>query len=652
MLDKIVIANRGEIALRIWRACRELGIKTVAVHSTADRDLKHVRLADESVCIGPPAAAQSYLNIPAVISAAEVTDAVAIHPGYGFLAENADFAEACRAAGLTFIGPSAEAIRVMGNKAAAKRRMAEAGVPLVPGYQGEDQADETLIAEAEKMGFPVMVKAAAGGGGRGMRLVADTGKLVKALSGARREAGAAFGSDELILEKAIHQARHVEIQVFGDAFGTILHLGERDCSIQRRHQKVIEEAPSPAVDADIRDRMGQAAVAAARAIDYCGAGTVEFLLDADGRFFFLEMNTRLQVEHPVTERVTGFDLVAWQLRIAAGEPLPVAQDQVAVTGHAIEARLYAEDPTRNFLPQTGRIALWDPPAGPGIRVDHGLIEGQIVTPHYDPMIAKVVAWGESRDVARRRLARALEDLGLMGLTTNRAFLVQALSHPTFARGGATTTFIDAHLPKAARARPEVDAATVALAAALLHDAAAAGQVGFRSTGPAAAPLLLVEETAGQSWPVSVLATAGERVVTVGEARLEIAILARNSGARVRVGLGSVQETVRALIEPDGALTLQRGGWNYRFRDEILKDHSAEATVGDGTVVAPMNGKILAVDVGPGDTVRRGQRLMVLEAMKMEHEISAGSDGQVTEVAVKVGDQVGSRAVLAMIDGRS
>ncbi|MEO1336425.1 MAG: acetyl-CoA carboxylase biotin carboxylase subunit, partial [Myxococcota bacterium] len=396
-INRILVANRGEIACRIIRSAHSLGRTAVAVYSEADKDAPHVRMADEAVCIGPPSVAASYLNIDAIIAAAQKTNADAIHPGYGFLAENADFARAVTAAGLVFIGPPIEAIALMGNKAAAKRRMLDAAVPCVPGYQGTDQTDPTFVKQARDIGYPVMVKAASGGGGRGMRLVEDESQLVAALARARAEADSAFGSNELILEKAVVRPRHVEIQVFADRHGHVIHLGERDCSVQRRHQKVIEEAPCPVMTPQLRSAMGQAAVEAAKSIDYVGAGTVEFLLDASGAFYFLEMNTRLQVEHPVTEMVTGIDLVAQQISVAEGHPLDIEQSDVAFNGHAIEVRLYAEDPAQGFTPSTGRLERWSTPDLEGIRVDDGVDSGTEISPYYDPMVAKVIGWGPTRE---------------------------------------------------------------------------------------------------------------------------------------------------------------------------------------------------------------------------------------------------------------
>ena len=472
--SKILIANRGEIACRVMRTAKALGYRTAAVFSDADADALHVRHADEAVRIGLPPVQDSYLNIEAILSAAKVADADAIHPGYGLLSENAAFAKGCAQAGLVFIGPPAAAIDAMGNKARAKTLMEAAGVTCVPGYRGSDQSDEKLTAEAGRIGYPLMVKAAAGGGGRGMRLVTAPEELGNALARARSEAARAFGSDELIVERAIADARHVEIQVFADQHGNVIHLGERDCSIQRRHQKVIEEAPSPVVSAELRARMGEAAIAAARAVSYVNAGTVEFLLDPVGKFYFLEMNTRLQVEHPVTEAVTGLDLVEWQLRVAAGERLPLQQHQIAFNGHAIEARLYAEDPYENFLPQSGTLVDWRPASRAGVRIDHGVVAGQTVTPFYDPMLGKVIAHGATRDEARRRLILALEDTVALGLTTNRTFLAAVLRHPAFIAGEATTGFIDQHFcaNSDAMRRPWPDLRTLALAAVLLFEARA------------------------------------------------------------------------------------------------------------------------------------------------------------------------------------
>src|SRR6202167_6665097 len=444
--SKILIANRGEIACRVARSAKSLGYRTVAVFSDADAGAVHVQQADEAVRIGPPAAKESYLNIDALLAAAKLARADAVHPCYGFLSENAAFARACVDAGLVFIGPPAAAIEAMGDKAKAKSLMASAGIPGVSGYHEAAQSNDRLMKESRRIGFPLMVKATAGGGGRGMRLVASQSDLAEALARARSEAAGAFGSEGLILEKAVADARHVEFQIFADQHGNVIHLGERECSIQRRHQKVIEEAPSLVLSAELRARMGEAAVAAARAISYVGAGTVEFLLDASGNFYFLEMNTRLQVEHAVTEAITGIDMVGWQLRIAAGEPLPLAQPDLQFHGHAIEARLYAEDPYTDFLPQSGLLADWRPAKGEGVRIDHGVAPGENISPFYDPMLAKVIAHGGTREEARRRLIVALEDTVVLALNTNRAFLAAALRHPAFIAGQATTAFNERHFP--------------------------------------------------------------------------------------------------------------------------------------------------------------------------------------------------------------
>src|SRR3954466_15231502 len=462
---KILIANRGEIALRIMRTARRLGYGVVAVYSDADRDALHVREADQAVRIGEALPAQSYLRIDAIIAAAKASGASAIHPGYGFLAENAEFAQACRDAGLVFIGPSPQAIRAMGNKAAAKEIMQKAGAPIVPGYQGADQSDAVMVAEANKIGFPVMIKAVAGGGGRGMRLVADAAAFPDALRSARSEAQGAFGDGSVILERAIVDPRHIEIQVFGDRHGNAIHLGERDCSVQRRHQKLIEEAPSPAVTPELRARMGAVAVAAVKSIGYEGAGTLEFLLDQTGAFYFMEMNTRLQVEHPVTEAITGLDLVELQLRIAAGEPLGLRQEDVKFSGHAIEVRLCSEDAGHDFMPQSGRMAFWQMPDG--IRVEHALQSGSEIPPFYDSMIAKVIGHGATREEARGRLIVGLEQLTAFGVTTNQGFLISCLRHPGFAAGEATTAFIGKYRDELLAPRAD-DSTDAGLAALLLY----------------------------------------------------------------------------------------------------------------------------------------------------------------------------------------
>jgi geranyl-CoA carboxylase alpha subunit len=639
--EKVLIANRGEIAVRIARSAQAQGYRTVAVHSSADAGAPHVRAADEAVEIGPPPATESYLAIDAILAAAKSTGADAVHPGYGFLAENPDFATACRDAGLVFIGPDPEAIRLMGNKRAAKARLAEAGVVAVPGHHGTDQSDDALIAAAREIGAPLMVKAAAGGGGRGLRRVDDLDVLAVALATARSEATNAFGNDELILEKALTEPRHVEVQVFGDRHGNVIHLGERDCSIQRRHQKVIEEAPSPAVDAELRAAMGAAAVAAAKAIDYLGAGTVEFLLDSDGVFYFLEMNTRLQVEHPVTEMITGLDLVAWQLAVAAGEPLPLRQDEVTFRGHAIEARLYAEDAYGGFLPQSGRILSWQPADGPGLRVDHGIESGFEVSPHYDPLLAKLIAHGESREVARRRLARAVDDSVLLGIASNKHFLGAALRHPDFAAGEATTAFIERAQEAGELGAPGAGTAFKALAAVLLAEHGVEDLDSWSSTGTLAWPLRLVHGAGEIDTSVS-WRREGYRV-DIDDAEAEIRIIEK-SGDRVRFRCDGVEHAARFGTEDD-ALWLDWGGQVERFAERRLGESGGDGDKGDGRLLAPMDGRIVAVMASERESVEAGQCVVVLEAMKMQHEIRAGRAGTVDRVAVAEGDQVAARQVL-------
>jgi geranyl-CoA carboxylase alpha subunit len=646
---KILVANRAEIACRIMRTARALGYRTVAVYSAADRDMPHVAEADEAVPIGPAPAADSYLAIDKIIAAARRAGADAIHPGYGFLAENAAFAEACAAADVTFIGPPAEAIRIMGNKAAAKRRMIAAGVPCVPGYDGAEQSDKTFAKAAAAIGFPIMVKAAAGGGGKGMRLVAEPAALAGALRAARSEAQKAFGSDELILEQAIVAPRHVEIQIFADRHGQVIHLGERDCSIQRRHQKVIEEGPSPAVTPALREAMGAAAVAAAKSVDYVGAGTVEFLLAPDDSFHFLEMNTRLQVEHAVTEMITGADLVEWQIRVASGEPLPWRQEDVAVTRHAIEARLYAEDAQGDFLPQAGRVLAWEPPRRPGVRVDHGIAAGVAISPYYDPLLAKIVACGATREEARRRLVAALSETVVLGITTNRRFLIDCLSHRAFAAGEVNTGFIEQHFPLTVRAGAAPDARMIALAAALIvargRGAFRAGLSHWRSSGPAAVPLRL--RCAGTETAIEATGE-GEgrfRIVWGGQSRA-VALLAQ-AGAQLRFVADGLAATAHVAWDGD-ALHLSCDGDTAVFADVLLAPRGAPEGAAAAGALAPMTGTIAAVRVKPGDAVRKGQCLVVLEAMKMEHEVVAPRDGTVAAVLVSTGEQVATRKLLVAL----
>jgi len=616
---KVLVANRGEIAWRVMRSAKAMGYRTVAVYSDADKDAPHVAFADEAVRIGPPPVGESYLSIDRILEAAHKSGADAVHPGYGFLSENEAFAAACGKAGLVFIGPPPAAIAAMGNKAAAKRRMIDAGVPCVPGYQGADQSDSNLQNEARKIGLPVMVKAAAGGGGRGMRLVERDGDLGEAIRTARTEAASAFGSGELILEKAVVDARHVEIQVFADNHGNVVHLGERDCSVQRRHQKVIEEAPSPAVNADLRNRMGAAAVAAAKAIGYRGAGTVEFLLSGDGAFHFLEMNTRLQVEHPVTEAITGLDLVEWQLRVARGERLPLSQDQVKLSGHAIEVRLYAEDAYAGFLPQAGRVDVWRPATGPSVRIDHGMKEGLLISPFYDPMIAKVIAHGATREQARARLVQALRDTVVLGPVTNRHFLIRLLEHPEFAAGKATTAFIGKHDFPA----PAVSDRHWQLAASLLWRQSAkrypANLRGWRNSNPEPTPFKLA----------------------VGASERAIQLLVEDVSSEA------------PTFHIDGSdIIVDLDAQTVRFQDRTWLPPASAAEGGDGKLRAPMDGRIVAINVAAGDKVTRGQTLVVLEAMKIQHQLKAMLDAEVASVAVREGQQVSNRTVLVTMGSDS
>jgi geranyl-CoA carboxylase alpha subunit len=648
MFPKVLIANRGEIACRIIRSCRALGLRTVAVVSEADRHALHARLADETYEIGAAPPRESYLSIERTIAAAKATGAQAVHPGYGFLSENAAFAEACAQAGLVFIGPPAEAIRLMGNKAEAKRRMREAGVPCIPGYDGSDQSDATLIREAEKIGLPLMIKAAAGGGGRGMRRVADLKELPAALASARSEAQSAFGSGELILEYALTAPRHVEVQVFADTQGKVIHLGERDCSIQRRHQKVIEEAPSPAVNPELRARMGEAAVRAAKAIGYVGAGTIEFLL-AEGDFVFMEMNTRLQVEHPVTELVTGLDLVALQLRVAAGEPLPFAQEDVHLDGHAIEARLYAENSDAGFIPQTGTLLRWQAPAG--VRVDAGVDSGTEITSHYDPLLAKIVAHGRTREEARQKLVAALRDTTALGVTTNKAFLIGCLEHPEFTARRATTDFIAAHFAPKADADPRSELLAAAALIFAMKSAARLPQpelAFWRSSGTATTHFTL--GLGNRAVPLRLTFLGGNRFeAAVGDTRNEVELLDCRSDTW-RIAFAGLQLSVRHAFDAEGRLHLEVDGAQAVVTDLAMQPaQSRESATGSGRLTPPMNGRVVAVLAEAGARVTRGQGLIVLESMKMEHTLPAPCDGVLAELACAVGDQVAPGKLLARVE---
>ncbi|MFC6924635.1 ATP-binding protein [Microbulbifer taiwanensis] len=646
----LLIANRGEIALRIARTARAEGYRTVAIYSDADRNAPHTQGVDCAVAIGGQTPAQSYLDIDKVITAAKKSNATALHPGYGFLAENAELARACAENGIQFIGPSAEVIELMGNKRGAKDFVAAAGVPCIPGFQGA-QDEQTLITEAQRIGFPLMIKAAAGGGGRGMRLAQSADSLASQLRSARSEALSAFGSDEIILEKALVDARHIEIQIFADSCGNVIHLGERDCSIQRRHQKVVEESPSPAVDPQLRERMGAAAITAARACGYLGAGTVEFLLDGGGDFYFLEMNTRLQVEHPVTELVTGFDLVAWQLAVARGEPLPVTQQQVPQRGHAIEVRLYAEDPQNQFLPQAGPIHRWRPPRGEGIRIDHGIAAGMEISPYYDPMLGKLIAHGRDRGEALRRLHRALGQLELIGPKNNIHFLCQLLEDTRFSAGRFSTAFLDRTFTYSPQ--PEPDAEILAIATVLNHERhlqaadRRSGRANWRSSDNSL-PLHYRLRSESQPFDCALHCLGGHRYRVNAAGRdfdIEVQAFGEDDAELSINGIGRQQPFVRI----DGALALLCGARQWQFADITHAPASASEGAGSGRIAAPMDGCIVEICVQPNQAVSRGDTLAVMEAMKMEHPLKADRDGTVARLAAAAGDQVRGGQLLVEID---
>ncbi|QNN76545.1 acetyl/propionyl/methylcrotonyl-CoA carboxylase subunit alpha [Pseudoxanthomonas mexicana] len=663
MFSKILIANRGEIACRVIRTCRRLGIRTVAVYSEADADAQHVRQADEAYLIGGPRPADSYLRGDAVIAAAREAGAEAIHPGYGFLSENADFADAVAAAGLVFIGPSGASMRKMGSKAGAKELMAAAGVPVVPGYTGEDQSPNTLAREAARIGFPLMIKAAHGGGGKGMRVVHRLEDFIAQLESCQREAANAFGRDRVLLERYVASPRHIEIQVFADAHGHTLHLNERECSAQRRYQKVLEESPSPFLTPALRAAMGDAAVKAAQAIDYVNAGTVEFIVDPDGQFYFMEINTRLQVEHPVTELVTGLDLVEWQLRVAASEALPLAQDDVRQQGHAIEARLYAEDPEAGFLPGSGRLErLALPEASPGVRIDAGVVEGDTVTIFYDPMIAKLIVHGADRMEALARLRDALARCDIAGPKSNIAFLERLVRHPAVTGGWIDTGYLDRHLDEFMPAPSLASTQQVALVAAelLWQEARARAQAGDGDEPDS--PWAIAD-----GWR---LGHAGARPLAFAHLGQTWTALAHGHGGRYRIELADkVHEVEDARLTGD-LLGLRIHGQARRFRilrhgnrltlhdgeqrtavetvPAYRRTDMAEAS-GSGKIVAPMPGRVVLVKARPGDEVVAGQELLVMEAMKMELAVKASRDGVVADVRAAAGDFVEADTVLVALE---
>ncbi|TDN96360.1 MULTISPECIES: acetyl/propionyl/methylcrotonyl-CoA carboxylase subunit alpha [Halomonas] len=672
--DTLLVANRGEIACRVMRTARAMGLRTVAVYSDADANARHVREADEAIRLGPAAARESYLNVEAVVEAARRTGAGAIHPGYGFLSENGAFVEALDQAGIVFVGPPASAIAAMGDKSAAKARMAHAGVPLVPGYHGDDQDDALLKAEAEKIGYPVLLKASAGGGGKGMRVVESAAGFQTALDGCRRESRAAFGDDRMLIEKYLTQPRHVEVQVFCDSHGNGVYLFERDCSVQRRHQKVLEEAPAPGMSEGLRREMGEAAVRAAREIGYVGAGTVEFLLDAsqgqDGAFFFMEMNTRLQVEHPVTEMITGQDLVEWQLRVARGEALPLNQEELSITGHSFEARLYAEDPEQEFLPATGTLTRFamdlegtglDPER---VRLDSGVETGDVVSMHYDPMLAKLIVHGDDRAQALATLNRALAALDVQGVVTNRAFLQRLATHPAFKACKLDTRFIEKHeetlfAPHHYRMEEYAGAALVGLnqlSRESKSDSPWDRHDGFRVNAPHTIRIALCDPAHAQDTDDSeaVVVVKGTRADNTGPWHLTIgdetltARLDPLAGDAVAITLNGHRRRLQARLVGEGARNVvvmvdSRGETRLFWRRIDAIDHGHHEA--ESTLTAPMHGTVVALLVEPGVRVEKGMPLMVMEAMKMEHTMSAPTDGHVASFHFQTGDTVGQGDVL-------
>ncbi|MGI9345841.1 MAG: acetyl/propionyl/methylcrotonyl-CoA carboxylase subunit alpha [Gammaproteobacteria bacterium] len=657
----LLIANRGEIAVRIMRTANSMGLRTVAVYSEADRFSAVVENADQAICIGPAPVADSYLNIERIIQAAKQSGADAIHPGYGFLSENAAFAQACEAAGLVFVGPSSEAIALMGDKAKAKQLMLKAGVPCVPGYQGSNQQFEQLQQEAERIGLPLMIKAVAGGGGRGMRLLHSLEGLDESLRQARSEAENAFGNGDLILERAISGARHVEIQIFADSQGHVVHLGERDCSVQRRYQKVIEEAPCPVMTPHLRQEMGQAAIAAAQAVAYRGAGTVEFLLDAQGSFYFLEMNTRLQVEHPVTEQITGLDLVRWQLQIASGMPLPMAQEQVSLAGHAIEVRLCAEAPESGFLPSTGRVELWQPPEAEGIRVDSFLRTGDELSPFYDSMVAKIIATGADRNEARRKLVNALHNTALLGPDSNRDFLIALLESEGFASGQFNTDLISELYGDAGYQVSEPSMAELATAATLLL-AVRRGRAYSRSVGVDVG--LLDWSSNRQLQSVVQLAHSADPQGSITIAVRSLALNAYEvscNDERFAISLKNLTRS-QAEVSLDGrvvkaffsspserSLHIALGCRTFRIVDLSGGSGRGIESEGDNLVVAPMHGSLMQILVSEGDEIRKGDKIAVLEAMKMQHELTAQIDGTVVSIVAQEGAQLGAGELILQLE---
>lgn len=659
MFNAVLIANRGEIACRIIATCRRLGIRTVAVYSDADAHSLHVRLADQAVRIGPPPARESYLVIGHILDAAKRTGAQAIHPGYGFLSENDAFADACKQAGMVFIGPPSAAIRAMGSKAAAKALLRQAGVPMTPGYDGPDQAPEFLARQADAIGFPVMIKASAGGGGKGMRRVDSKSSFAAALASCKREAAAAFGDDSVLIEKCLIRPRHVEVQVFGDTLGNIISLFERDCSVQRRHQKVIEEAPAPSISTDLRQALSKAACAAARAVGYVGAGTVEFLLDRDGGFHFMEMNTRLQVEHPVTEMISGLDLVEWQLRIAAGEPIPLKQDQLTMHGHSIEARIYAEDPANDFLPSIGTLVhLKTPQSSRHIRVDTGVETGDTITPFYDPMVAKLIVWDETRELAVRRMAQALAEFHIAGVANNVAFLRRLITSPSFTNADLDTGLIEREREWLSPVpAPPPDAPIIFAALAVLLGERSSTQLasrfasrwdmrdGWRLNSTYTRSLVFNHDH--REYTASVEYRSSGYVIWIGSKSYSV-----HGESQAGFELGAIidHERLHATAAPiRGGIQVFYAGESWQFFRVDPLAIVSEAHVRESSLTAPMPGRVVAQLVDPGVPVEKGASLMILEAMKMECTIHAPSAGRVETFFFAAGDQVTEGAELLRFD---
>ncbi len=664
MFNKILIANRGEIACRVATTARRLGVRTVAVYSDADAGSRHVSLCDEAVHLGPAPARESYLRGDLIIAAARATGAEAIHPGYGFLSENEDFAQACAAAGIAFIGPPPSAIRAMGSKSEAKALMEKAGVPLVPGYHGAEQDPAFLRREADRIGYPVLIKASAGGGGKGMRIVTASAEFEAALASCKREAAASFGDDRVLVEKYLERPRHIEIQVFADAHGNCVSLFERDCSVQRRHQKVIEEAPAPGMSAERRRAMGEAAVAAARAVGYQGAGTVEFIAGPDGTFYFMEMNTRLQVEHPVTEMITGHDLVEWQLRVACGESLPAQQQDLSIRGHAIEARIYAENPDKGFLPAIGRLVHFAQPAAvqfmrnadgesfhdpAPVRIDAGVRAGDAISPHYDPMIAKLIVWGSTREQAIARMRAALADTHIVGLATNVDFLSRLMTNSAFCRAQLDTGLIErerAHLFPPAMALPHpVLALATARVVADEHAAAGAdpwtGRDGWRLNTLYTRTLTFKSERGVHDVQ---LAYARDGLVFEHDTLTAPLSIDAAQGTRLSVRLGDRRLAADVVHDGEDLHVFLDGRHTALTLVDVIA-HAGEGEAAEGRMTAPMPGKVIAVNVAKGARVSKGAALLVMEAMKMEHTIVAPADGVVEEILFGVGDQVAEGAAL-------